>query len=78
MRNVQIRSVSKKEKRIIKGEETSEIYWNISLSSALESRYRYKGPQFSVKKKKINEKKIMLDLHLSVFTIITKLRKISN
>lgn len=51
MRNVQIRSVSKKEKRIIKGEETSEIYWNISLSSALESRYRYKGPQFSVKKK---------------------------
>lgn len=77
MRNVQIRSVSKKEKRIIKGEETSEIYWNISLSSALESRYRYKGPQFSVKKKS-NEKKIMLDLHLSVFTIITKLRKISN
>lgn len=57
MRNVQIRSVSKKEKRIIKGEETSEIYWNISLSSALESRYRYKGPQFSVKKKKSMKRK---------------------
>lgn len=44
-RNRQIKSASQKEKRTMKAEETSKMYWKVSLSSALESMYRLKGPQ---------------------------------